>query len=215
MASRKPGIEKVAWSGSVISVQPRIRLMRSFDERSHSYLGYVLRVEGTIGDEPAEFQIAVGKGAKEKHLFRVGMEVSGLAVPVPDPRLETTGFYKASGLKILKGAEDDIPVGPPFHGVPPGLENYRSRGHRRLDARTYDAKCGTCTWGCRMPVEMIIDHWNPSRRRYRFETFCYGPKSCSFYRAGPTRKVPGRKGMSYTEEDWVDEDATAHRGPDD
>ena len=35
------------------------------------------------------------------------------------------------------------------------------------------------------------------------------------YRPGPTRKVPGRKGMSYTEEDWVDEDATSHRGPDD
>ncbi len=29
------------------------------------------------------------------------------------------------------------------------------------------------------------------------------------------RYVPGRKGMSYTEEDWVDEDATSHRGPDD
>ena len=83
-----------------------------------------------------------------------------------------------------------------------------------MDARTYDAKCGTCVWGCRMPVEMIIDHWNPSKKRYRFETFCYGPKSCSFFRAGPTRKVPGRKGMSYTEEDWVDEDATSHRGPD-
>lgn len=66
-----------------------------------------------------------------------------------------------------------------------------------------------------MPVEMIIDHWNPSKKRYRFETFCYGPKNCSLYRAGPTRKVPGRKGMSYTEEDWGDEDATSHRGPDD
>ena len=63
-----------------------------------------------------------------------------------------------------------------------------------------------------MPVEMIIDHWNPSQKRYRFETFCYGPKSCFLYRA--TRKVPGRKGMSYTEEDWVDEDATSHREPD-
>ena len=27
-------------------------------------------------------------------------------------------------------------------------------------------------------------------------------------------KVPGRKGMSYTEEDWVDEDATSHREDD-
>lgn len=65
-----------------------------------------------------------------------------------------------------------------------------------------------------MPVEMIIDHWNPSKKGYRFETFCYGPKSCALYRPGPKRKVPRRKGMSYTEEDWADEDATAHRGPD-
>jgi hypothetical protein len=66
-----------------------------------------------------------------------------------------------------------------------------------------------------MPVEMIIDHWNPSKKRYRFETFCYGPKSCGLYRSGPARKMPGRWGMSYTEEGWVDEEATAHRGPDD
>ena len=32
--------------------------------------------------------------------------------------------------------------------------------------------------------------------------------------ARPTRKVPGRHGMTYEEEDWVDQDATAHRGPD-
>ena len=81
--------------------------------------------------------------------------------------------------------------------------------------RSFDAKCGTCIWGCPMPVEMIIDHWNSSQKRYRFETFCYGPKSFAFYRAGPTRKVPGRKGMSCTKEDWVDEDATAYRGQDD
>jgi hypothetical protein len=189
--------------------------MRSFDERSHSYQGYVLRIDGTCGDENGEFRIAIGKAAHAKHQFRADMEVCGLAVPVPDPRLETAGFYKATGLKILRDAEDEPLTGPPFHGVPPDLETYRSRGHRRLDARTYDAKCATCMWGCRMPVEMIIDQWNPSKKRYRFETFCYGPKSCSFYRAGPARKVPGRKGMSYTEEDWVDEDATSHRGPDD
>jgi hypothetical protein len=215
MMKTRMSTEKVAWSGKVVSVQPRIRLMRSFDERSHSYLGYMLRVEGTIGNEPGEFIIAIGKAAQAKHRFRVGMEASGLAVPVPDPRLETAGFYKASGLKILKDAQGGPPAGPPFHGVPPDLETYRNRGHRRLDTRTYDARCTTCIWGCRMPVEMIIDHWNPSKKRYRFETFCYGPKSCAFYKAGPTRKVPGRNGMSYTEEDWVDEDATAHRGQDD
>jgi hypothetical protein len=62
-----------------------------------------------------------------------------------------------------------------------------------------------------MPVEIIIDHWNPSKRKYRLETFCYGPKACPFYSAGPTRKVPGRQGMTWEEEDWIDEEATAHR----
>ena len=66
-----------------------------------------------------------------------------------------------------------------------------------------------------MAVEMIIDHWNPDRKKHRRETFCYGPKSCRFYRPGPTRKVPGRRGMSFDEGDWVDEQNTEHRGPDD
>jgi hypothetical protein len=94
--------DKIEWSGGIQAVQPRIRLMRSFDERSHSCLGYVLRVEGTIGDEPGEFTLAIGKAAQAKHRFRAGMEASGQAVPVSNPRLETAGFYKASGLKILK-----------------------------------------------------------------------------------------------------------------
>ena len=67
-----------------------------------------------------------------------------------------------------------------------------------------------------MPVELVIDQWdrNPDHKKYRFETFCYGPKSCKHYKPGPTRKVPGRQGMSYEEEDWVDEEAVGHRGGD-
>jgi hypothetical protein len=79
MMKAKVKAEKIAWSGRIISVQPRIRLMRSFDERSHSYLGYVLRVEGTIGDELGEFQIALGKATQAKHRFprRYGGKWSG------------------------------------------------------------------------------------------------------------------------------------------
>ncbi|MGD0292108.1 MAG: hypothetical protein ABSC63_21145 [Candidatus Binataceae bacterium] len=62
-----------------------------------------------------------------------------------------------------------------------------------------------------MPVEMIIDQWNPRQRRYRTETFCYCPRSCPLYEPGPAHKVPGRRGMTYTEEDWVDIEATSHR----
>ena len=210
-----PSAEKIAWSGRLVGVQPRIRLLRSFDERQHIYQGYVLRVDGTCGEKTGEFLIAVGQAAHEKHRFRAGMELSGQSVPVDDPRIEMAGLYKTSGLEVVKDAEGGPPVGPPFSGVPPDLPTYRARGHRRLDARTYEAKCMACIWGCCMPVEMIVDHWDRSQKKYRFETFCYGPKSCMPYRPGPTRKVPGRKGMSYTEEDWVDEDATSHRGPDD
>ena len=84
---------KIDWSGTVRSVQPRIRLMRSFDERSHSYLGYVLRVEGTVDGEDREFVVGVGKGAHEKHQFRAGDRLSGKSFVVPDPRLETADLY--------------------------------------------------------------------------------------------------------------------------
>lgn len=215
MVKAKTGSEKIPWSGRLLSVQPRIRLMRSFDQFQHSYLGYVLSIEGVRGSEPGKFQMAVGKGAHEKHQFRVGMEVSGLSLPVANARLETAELYRTSGIRIEKEAEDPKDESPPFHGVPLDLQTYRKRGHRRLDQRTYSAKCYTCIWGCEMPVEITVDHWNPSVKQYRFETFCYGPKSCRFYKAGRIRTVPGRQGMIYEEEDWVDEQMTEHRGPDD
>ena len=156
MARSSSGVEKITWTGCLVGVQPRIRLLRSFDERQHSYQGYVLRVDGTCAEETGEFLIAVGKGAHEKHRFHAGMELSGQSVPVDDPRMETAGFYKTSGLKVRKDAEIEPPAGPPFLGVPPDLPTYRARGHRRLDARIYEAKCAACIWGCRIPVEMIV-----------------------------------------------------------
>ena len=97
----------------------------------------------------------------------------------------------------------------------PDLEACRERGHRRLDPRTCESRCATCMWGCRMPVGIILDQWNPSPQRYRVETFCYDPKSCRSDRAGRERAVPAKDGPSYAEGDWVDEPATAHREPDD
>ena len=47
------------WEGKITSVQPRIRLLRSFDRRSHTYLGYVLGNEGIVGGEDREFTVAV------------------------------------------------------------------------------------------------------------------------------------------------------------
>ena len=124
--TRDNGLTKLSWQGKLIAVQPRIRLLRSFDQRNHSYLGYALRVKGLIDDQEQEFLVGIGKGAQAKHMFHVGDVVFGQCLPVEDSRTETVEFYKA----------------------------------------------------------------------------------------GPTRKVPGRKGMSWEEEDWVDEDAVSHRSMD-
>jgi hypothetical protein len=208
------GSFKVPWIGVVKSVQPRIRLTRSFDQRSHTYLGYVLNLQGTIQVEQRAFSVAIGEAAHAEHHFHTGDRLSGDGVPVADDRLEVAEIYKVSRLKVLERGPATAGGAPPWLGVPPPLPVYRERGHRRLAARTYEGKCATCIWGCRMAVEMIVDHWKPNIRRYRQETFCYGPLSCRLYKAGPTRKVPGRREMSFEEEDWIDEEAVRHRAPD-
>ena len=121
-------VDKIAWSGQVRSVQPRIVLTRSFDERSHSYLGYVLRLDGTVGAEDREFLIAIGKAAHNKHQFRVGDTITGFGEPVANPRLEIADLYKISKLKLLDRMMDQPQVSPPWLGIPPDLETYRARG---------------------------------------------------------------------------------------
>jgi glycerol kinase len=85
--------------------------------------------------------VAVGKGAQEKHQFHGGMFLSGQSVQVSDPRLEVAASYKTSKIKVTRNPELEVDPVPAFIGIPPDLETYRGRGHRRLDARAYEAKC--------------------------------------------------------------------------
>jgi hypothetical protein len=208
-------MDKSTFTGQIISIQPRIRLLRSFDEASHTYIGYAIRLEGELDNfGKIIFSIGIGKAAHAKYQFKVNDVILGECLPVPDPDLEPVDYYKVSKLKVLSVGDQSNTVAP-WELVPPELEVYRERGHRRLAARTYDSKCSSCMWGCRMPVEIIIDNWNPGgRRKYRFETFCYGPLNCKLYKAGPNRKVEGRNGMVYVEEDWADAQMAEHRDPD-
>lgn len=205
---------KSTFTGTIISIQPRIRLTRSFDEASHTYLGYAITLEGELDNNNTIFSIGIGKAAHAKHQFKINDIISGECVPVPDPDMEPVEYYKVSKLKVISIGERGS-TSSPWELVPPELEVYRERGHRRLAARTYDTKCCSCMWGARMPVEIIVDNWNPrGRKKYRFETFCYGSLNCKLYKAGPNRKVEGRNGMVYIEEDWVDQMAVEHRGED-
>lgn len=206
-------MNKLKFYGKILGVQPRIRLIRSFDESSHNYLGYNMFLSGTLEGEEKDFCVAIGKAAQIKHGFRAGLTIIGQCIPVNNPQNEVAGFYKVSGLVKIK-ADKISNESPPFMDKPLRLEEYRARGHRRLSSEAYLTRCKYCHWACKMPTEIQIDQWNPKSMKYRFETFCYGPKSCKNYAAGPTRKVPGRRGMVWEEENWIDEENTAHRGCD-
>ena len=161
--------------GEVIAVKARIRLLRSFDEISHQYQGYTLVIVNT-DSEGEVLRVAIGPAAHSKHQFRIGDLVSGKAQPVPIPHEEWANLYKASGLKVERRgpAEQDRPADPVV-GIAPSLEAYRTNGHRRLDPHTCQVQCQRCPWGLTMATEIIIDHWNPSKKRWRMETHCYGP----------------------------------------
>ena len=204
---------KQKFQGLIISAQPRIRLYRSFDERSHQYMGYALTIHGMMDGNEGEHRIGIGKAAQANNQFRVGDRISGSCLPVSDQCLEPVDFYKVSGLKLLQRPQWEEQSPPPWLIAPPPLEIYRQRGHRRLAAQTYRLKCSNCAWGCLMPVVITVDNWKPDRKTYRTETFCYGPLSCPSYKSGSTRKVRGRRGEIFEEEDWVDEQDCSHRGP--
>jgi hypothetical protein len=192
----------VSFRGEILAVKARTRLLRSFDQISHQYQGFTLIMVSS--DPPSGLlRVAIGPAAQAKHQFRIGDLVSGKAHAVALPQIEWVDLYKVSQLRLEKrGSEAEARPADPDGGIAPPLEMYRANGHRRLDARTCETLCSRCPFGLTMVTEIILDQWNPSRRRWRLETHCYGPKGCTRYRAGAPRKVPGRKpGMV-----WVDND---------
>lgn len=195
---------KLLFEGRILTVKARIRLIRSFDQiPTHHYGGYTLVIQGWLSGVKRDFRVAIGPKAHEKHRFRIGDTVSGAGVSVPDPRTEWADLYKASDLKVLeRGPEPDAAAPHLDGGIAPALEVYRANGHRRLDRSTWEAQCFRCPCGLDMVTEIIVDHWNLSKKKWRFETHCYGPKDCPRYRAGKAHRVPGRApGMVFIDDD--------------
>lgn len=112
---------KSTFKGRIISIQPRIRLMRSFDEASHTYLGYAITLDGEIDTQNTTFSVGIGKAAHAKHQFKVNDVISGECVPVPDPDTEPTEYYKVSKLKVISSGTITN-TSSPWELVPPELK---------------------------------------------------------------------------------------------
>lgn len=106
-------LNKVIFKGIIRSIQPRIRLTRSFDESSHTYLGYAIVLSGWVDNgvefapsdhdhnKPAGFEqvfsIGIGKATQEKNKFNTGDVISGDCVSVADGQPE---LMKRSALPV-------------------------------------------------------------------------------------------------------------------
>lgn len=198
--------EAVPFRGELIAVKGRIRLVRSFDQVHHQYQGYTLVLAVTGENEP--LRVAIGPAAHAKFQFRSGDIVSGQGHPVPDPKQEWASLHRVSRLEIeRRGPAEQNRAPDPDGGIAPPLDVYRANGHRRLDPRTCQTQCERCPWGLMMITEIIIDQWNPSKKRWRTEPHCYGPRDCPRYRAGKPRIVQGRKPGMVWVDDKVERDA--------
>jgi hypothetical protein len=92
-------MDKILFTGRIISVKARIRLIRSFDQvPTHQYQGYTLILDGEVDGMPRNrMKVAIGPKAHEQHQFRIGDSIMGKAVPVPDPETEWAGSIRSVG----------------------------------------------------------------------------------------------------------------------
>ena len=61
------------------------------------------------------------------------------------------------------------------------METYRSRGHRRLDVRTFESKCKTCVWGCRMLVEIVVGQLEPIQEALPVQDILARPQKLAYF----------------------------------
>ena len=50
---------EISWHGAILSMHPHIQFLRSFNQRSHSYLGYLLHLMDTAANEGVSWQVGV------------------------------------------------------------------------------------------------------------------------------------------------------------
>ncbi len=206
--------EKIEWKGTIVSVQPRTTVWRyKLDNRTHYHRGYILFLSGKVNGIDILFSVAISEKQQQKLVFRIYDEAKGTAWTKMYDVSDYADYYRAGGLKITRKAEQAETTPPPYLIEPPDMATYEHRGARMLSIDSYKGKCFQCAWATMSAVEIEYD-WGKSRK-YRFESYCYGPKSCKLYKMGKPRAVPYKGEGSIYDEGWMDDICTENRGWDD
>jgi hypothetical protein len=184
-------IEKINWSGTILSIQPRTNVWRyRVDNRTHSHTGYNLFLDGVADGMPLQYSVAISEKQQQTIGFRIGDEASGTGWTKKYPQWEYADYYRAGALKRTKPntAPADERNVPPWTGDPPDMATYEWRGCRVLSKACWKGKCFKCKWATMANVTIEYD-WGV-RQKWRFESFCYGPKSCKYYKRGADPMIP-------------------------
>lgn len=206
---------KIKWEGTIRSIQPRTRVWRYITHnRTHFHVGYNIFFAGKSEEGLTEFSIAISEKQQQKGNFQIGDRLKGTAWTKRYPKREFADYYRAGSLKILQRDEKPIRKTCPWTGRVPEMDTYEKRGARMLSKSLWKGKCFTCYWATMSNVEIQWD-FDRNIKRYRFESFCYGPKSCKNYKMGRSRSVPYKNRDSATDDGWLDAICTENRDWDD
>lgn len=206
---------QIRWYGQIESVQCRAWVWRyKLDNRTHHHLGFNLFLKGEADGQDGRFIVAVSDIQHAKLKFRIGDVFKGTAWPRREAKHEIADYYRAGGLMaISRAAEQADPTEPPFTGLLPPIKVFQRRGARLLDPRLWRKRCCACMWANKSAVE--IEYKFGKVKRYRQETFCYGPRSCPVYDMGPPRQVPYFEQQPSIDNGWMDDLCTEQRDQDD
>lgn len=203
---------KIIYHGTITAVQPRSTVWRyRMDNRTHRVTGYNLFLSGEAEGESKNFCIAISEKQQDKMRFHIGDEIEGSGWTKLYPKWEYADYYRVSSLKkLFSAAVPEEGTGMPWTGEVPALSVYDWRGCRMLDKKCWSGKCQSCKWACMASVAIEYD-WGKTQK-FRFESFCYGPKNCKKYNMGRPRAVPYKDCGSSYDEGWMDEICTQNRG---
>lgn len=207
---------KMNWQGKIVSIQPRTRVWRYLtDNRTHYHLGYNFFLEGHSSEGKKQFTVAISEKQKIKGLYQIGDVLEGTAWTKMYKEREFADYYRAGSLKLLDRLKDNVKVmPPPWVTMPPSLQIYEERGARMLSRSLWKTKCFQCIWANMANAEIQWD-FDKDIKKYRFETFCYGPKSCKYYKMGRPRSVPYKNRDSALDDGYLDVLCTDERDDDD